>query len=285
VKVYGCEYGYRYLIEDAPSRELGEVSFQPSDAAELRSIAAFIVRAADLLEDPDFDFDHMHYQDSDDWQEGDVDFIVYSTAPADEGAVRDTLLDSLSPFMRAAVTGDITAVRALLAAGASPDESDKDGWSALDAAASRGHSDVVAELLRSGAVVDVLCNGMTPLVCAAGTNAETVRLLLEAGANPNGADNDTRVMETPLYYAADKPEITALLIAAGANVHCSDEDGFTPLMAAAEDGCEAVVRLLLAAGVDPSIVCEGETASDLARAAGHDALADLLAEGSSPPSA
>jgi ankyrin repeat protein len=83
---------------------------------------------------------------------------------------------------------------------------------------------------------------------------------------------------TPLGEAADRchPEIAALLIAAGADVDSSDEDGFTHLMTAAEAGCESVAQLLLEAGVDPSLTSEGKSAADLARAWGHIALTNLL---------
>jgi hypothetical protein len=61
VRLYGYEYGYRYLIEDAPLRELGEVSIQASDAAELRRIASFFLHAAELVEQYGDAFGHEHY--------------------------------------------------------------------------------------------------------------------------------------------------------------------------------------------------------------------------------
>ena len=279
VKLYGYEYGYRYLIEDAPLREFGEVSIEANDATELRRIAAFILQAAERVEGPGFD--HEHYRDwAKDWHDGDADLIVLRPKPGDSAPCADSFVATRPPLVRAAATGDIEAVRTLLAGGAAPSECDEDGWSALHAAASRGHADVVGALLQGGTDVDQRDDsGMTPLCNAAGPSPspETIRLLLDAGADPNASD--TKLGTTPLDRAAGycKPEIAALLIAAGADVHWADEDGFTLLMTAADTGCESVAHLLLDAGVDPSLTSEGNTAAEVARARGHIALADLLA--------
>jgi ankyrin repeat protein len=140
---------------------------------------------------------------------------------------------------------------------------------------------VVELLLDAGAEVDACGeDGITALWNAAGPSPtpDTVRLLLAAGADPNATDAGCGF--SPLDRAAQycKPEIAVLLIDAGADVLYQRDDGFTLLMTAAEASCESVARLLLAAGVDPSLTSAGRTASDLARARGYDALADFLAQ-------
>lgn len=187
-------------------------------------------------------------------------------------------LASLPPLVHAAAVGDIGSVRAGLTEGASPNEHDDSGWTALHAAATRGHPAVVAVLLGAGADVDARSEGMTPLLNAAGPtpSGDVIRLLLEAGADPNAADE--RFGWTPLSRAADygNEDAAALLIEFGADVHHNDPEGFSLLMTAAEAGSEGVVRHLLLAGADPTAKCEGKTAADLAALHSHDDLARLL---------
>jgi ankyrin repeat protein len=54
-------------------------------------------------------------------------------------------------LQHAALTGDITEIRRLLALRADPNTTDLAGWTPLHAAASGGHADAIRELLRSGA--------------------------------------------------------------------------------------------------------------------------------------
>ncbi|ETS84994.1 hypothetical protein PFICI_03019 [Pestalotiopsis fici W106-1] len=72
----------------------------------------------------------------------------------------------------------------------------------------------------------------------------TVRLLLERGANPDLA-NDYQV--TPLHVASQHGwlEIARLLVEGGANVNCTTNEGRTPLHVASFNGHIQVVYLLL----------------------------------------
>ena len=89
---------------------------------------------------------------------------------------------------------------------------------ALVFAANNGDAAALKRLLDSGAPLNARGpHGATALLAAATSEfdrAEKVRLLLEAGADPNLAANDGR---TPLAYARDRhPEIAPMLIAKGA---------------------------------------------------------------------
>ena len=86
---------------------------------------------------------------------------------------------------------------------------------ALLAACGKGDNAKVSELLGRGANVNVQNDaGSTPLIEAVYNNhIETVRLLLEKGADPNSRKNDGA---SALGFAKKYPQIVEMLKAAGA---------------------------------------------------------------------
>ena len=74
-----------------------------------------------------------------------------------------------------------------------------------------------------------------------------VKLLLDAGADPNLANKDG---ETPLYRASGKghAEVAKLLLEAGADPILADKDGRTPLYLAQRNWHSEVGKLLHAFG-------------------------------------
>jgi ankyrin repeat protein len=143
-----------------------------------------------------------------------------------------------------------------------------------------GRSERVAELLASGADPAARSpDGFTPLHLAAFFgHAETARLLISAGA-PVDAVSANPLAVHPLNSAAAgrHADVVAVLLQAGADPDASDASGFRPLHAAAQNGDLDSVTLLLEAGADPGIAAaDGSTAADLARAAGHTAVADRI---------
>jgi ankyrin repeat protein len=93
--------------------------------------------------------------------------------------------------------------------------------------------------------------GSTPLMYAAlYGNADSVQLLLEAGADPN-IRNDAGA--TALLWAVDDRDKTRLLLQAGADANARSNDGRTPLLSATSRvGSAEVVKLLLDHGANPS---------------------------------
>ncbi|KXS95674.1 hypothetical protein AC578_6241 [Pseudocercospora eumusae] len=130
---------------------------------------------------------------------------------------------------------------------------DSTGYTPLAWAAARGDSVSVSLLLDHGASI-TLSNNLTqqPIHLAAQTgNVETVRVLVQAGANINAAMPETKM--TPLHYAAesqdDKEHILGL-IDLGAFVDARDYCGWTPLHWTCWRGYSDSLKGLLQAGAD-----------------------------------
>ena len=108
-----------------------------------------------------------------------------------------------TPLIKAAGYGKREAVRLLLASGLSPsaiNAKDNDGNTALHDAAFGNHADTAAMLLDAGAIVNARNDqGATPLHGAVNGNPDIIRLLLDAGAGPHLPDHQGET-------AADKAE-------------------------------------------------------------------------------
>ncbi|RYP53370.1 hypothetical protein DL768_001615 [Monosporascus sp. mg162] len=136
-------------------------------------------------------------------------------------AVVQLLLKSGQMSLRWAVeTGDAEVVKLFLERGADVAVANKDGWTPLIAASSKGHIDVVRLLLAtSGVNADLKDSksGQTPLNWAAANGYEAVvQLLLDTGkVDINSRDNNGR---TPLQWAAERGRetIVRLLLKKGA---------------------------------------------------------------------
>lgn len=124
-------------------------------------------------------------------------------------------------------------------------------------------------------------DGSTPLMYAVlYGDAESVRLLLEAGADTN-TRND--VGATALMWAVNDLDKTRLLIRGSADVNARSDDGRTPLLIAATwPGSFAVIKLLLDHKANPSQVVNTYkgpmTPLRLAAEAGDEAVLRLLVD-------
>ena len=160
----------------------------------------------------------------------------------------------MSDIAAAAGTGDAERIREILQRDASAvNLPNTDGWTPLHLAAFYGHREAATVLLDHGAdAAAVSTNGMAnqPLhAAAAGRHLELVELLLAHGADPNARQHG----------------------------------GWTPLQAAARHGDAAMARVLLAHGADVEALSDdGRNAIDLARAAGHGEVVELLRRDAAP---
>jgi ankyrin repeat protein len=122
---------------------------------------------------------------------------------------------------------------------------------ALHLAARCGRAETVRILLEAGADIDAHNgDGKTALYQAVNYyRAETVSILLKAGANIDARDKHGK---TALHIAAyqDDNETVSILLEAGANIDACDEHGNTALHIAAYQGRAAIVRILLKAGAN-----------------------------------
>jgi ankyrin repeat protein len=120
-------------------------------------------------------------------------------------------------------------------------------------AASNRRAEAVEWLLARGADLEAQTTRGTALVVAPSGDGGSamVRMLLERGADPN---RRTLAGHTPLMHAAMCGDVASaeLLIRAGAHVNARDRRGNTALAIARTSDCDEMIRLLLAAGADPT---------------------------------
>ncbi|XP_031437039.1 kinase D-interacting substrate of 220 kDa B isoform X3 [Clupea harengus] len=157
-----------------------------------------------------------------------------------------------TPLMLAAEQGSMEIIQELIRRGANVNLDDVDCWSALICAAKEGHVEVVNELLESSAYIEHRdMGGWTALMWAAYKGrAEVTKVLLENEANPNTTGHQYSVY--PIIWAAGRghAEIVHVLLKHGAKVNCSDKYGTTPLIWASRKGHYECVMHLLENGAD-----------------------------------
>ncbi len=173
-------------------------------------------------------------------------------------------------LLEAAQKNDLETVKKLAAQGADINYKDKWGNSAVFSAAWEGNTEALDLFYSLGANIKL---GESDLLMNAGYNARvnSVKWFIEKGADVN---HTLKNGENALHYTisntdkmAERTEIVKVLIEAGADVHkktiagqetlCFMRDAFlkgeTPLHRAAAYGNEAMIKILLAAGADPSV--------------------------------
>eukprot|EP01043_Picozoa_sp_COSAG02_P056420 COSAG02_NODE_6686_length_3420_cov_4.155074_2_plen_398_part_00 len=126
-------------------------------------------------------------------------------------------------------------------------------------------------------------NGFSTRSAADQTFSESVSDLVAAGADLNATRQDGA---TPLHIAAcqSHSEIVSSLVAAGADLNATRQDGSTPLHIAADKGHGEIVSGLVVAGAEVNTTArDGTTPLYIAAQNGHfDAVLALLLGGSRP---
>jgi uncharacterized protein len=160
-----------------------------------------------------------------------------------------------SPVTKAVKSGDVAAVRKLVASRADVNAQSGDGSTPLLWAVHNSDIEMVRVLIAGGAKVDVANNyGVTPLLDACRTgDDEMVDLLLKAGADPKRAHTEG---ETPLMAASRSGSLPAVraLLARGVDVNATESfQQQTALMWASAEGHADVVEALIKAGASPNL--------------------------------
>lgn len=205
-------------------------------------------------------------------------------APDEHG--RTPLYHTVSAGVDAPLSMHLEAIRLLANFGADVDAPSPDGDTPLLFSLRKGaaFTEVTALLLEFGADPNRLAQGERPLNAASRdpASARQLELLLEHGADIHLKDETGH---SPLVTAVTSPDPSAkkirLLLDAGANVNeafrFQDEEGLTPLMAAAALSSPDVIRLLLDRGALSALSSRsGLHARDYAQNAGRQDNAALL---------
>jgi ankyrin repeat protein len=162
----------------------------------------------------------------------------------------------------AAVHGNAAMIELLLNAGADPNVALPEGETALMTAARTGEVPAVRLLLARGAAVNAVekWKQQTALMWAAHEgNADAARVLIEAGANVNAR---SMFGWTPLLFAARQGQIGTIgaLVAGGARINDTLPDGTSPLVTAVQGLNYDAAVALLKHGIDPNAAGQGWTA-------------------------
>ncbi|KAG2424653.1 hypothetical protein HXX76_014377 [Chlamydomonas incerta] len=162
--------------------------------------------------------------------------------------------DGMTALHHAATHGNAEAVKALLAEGASQGIKDASASTALFAAAAAGHAEVLKLLLAAAAggkkdLEVVGKDGNTPLAVAAENgHEEAARVLLAAGAVRDAA-NEKKETPASLAVKAGHAEVLKVLLDAGVDPN-SKREGYTLVYLATFHGRLEVLKTLLSAGGD-----------------------------------
>ena len=163
--------------------------------------------------------------------------------------VGDQARQATTALHSAAKLGHTDVLCVLVDKGFDLEAADEMGMTALHIAAANNHTAAVEALLAAGANIDARDErGLAPLGCAVRESLpEMANLLIEHGARHT------------LHTAAGLGDVEELsrLLAAGADINATDDQGVNALQWAARAGQAEAARVLIAAGADPNVAHDG----------------------------
>ncbi|MDP0589964.1 MAG: ankyrin repeat domain-containing protein [Candidatus Endonucleobacter bathymodioli] len=139
-----------------------------------------------------------------------------------------------TPLRMAVDVNSDSIVEALLKAGAKVDEIGTSRGILINAVLKSSKPEIVKSLISSGAKAECSQDYILLFLAIANGYNEFIELLIQHGANPNYIHNGNRPLHIAAYYLTrgfkSSSDIFELLIAAGADVNCKNEEGLTPLI-------------------------------------------------------
>ena len=156
-------------------------------------------------------------------------------------------------LMKAASTGNVTDVKALLGMGAQVNAADHWGNTALLLAAREGELETARTLLKAGAHVEGRGGAMTPFAVAAlRGNVAMARLLIRNGANVNavGSNGLSAFMHA---VKLNRLDVAKVLLEAGARTDVVDRMGANVLAVAVDENYPDMLAFLVTHGVKPDM--------------------------------
>jgi ankyrin repeat protein len=183
-----------------------------------------------------------------------------------------------TPLFRASFNRHLDTIKVLISWGADINIQDNDGLTPIWTAIENGHTDVVKYLLLSRADINIPSNdGYTPFLVASENGDKTALwdlieymggihfLFGDLGEIINHQNDDG---ETALFLASQEGHVNIcrdLIEIVIVDVNIPDNDDYTPLLVASENGYSDIVLALLDAGADVYAKNKsGKTALDLA---------------------
>ncbi len=182
-----------------------------------------------------------------------------------------------APMVNAAAEGNLPEVTELVERGIDPNVSVTDGGTPLIAAVRHGHDNVVEALLNAGAepTQDAIDAALRY------ERHEMVLDMVEAGADPDTRNTWSTKSLLELATERDDVESVRVLLEHGADPNqAPGESPFsTPaLQVATRRGNVEIVRLLLEHGADPMVRARGWTALEIAHNLGHSQIEEMMVE-------
>jgi uncharacterized protein len=158
-------------------------------------------------------------------------------------------------LMMAARTGKVEAVQALLARGAAVNaKEDLHGTTALMWAAEQGHTPIIQLLLANGAEVNAQAAVLPIRKRGRGFVSDAALAAAKTGGNTTTRALPLKGALSPLLYAVRQGAMDSVqvLVQAGANVNGASVDGSSPLLVAVQNGFYDIALFLLEHGAKPN---------------------------------
>lgn len=187
------------------------------------------------------------------WLHLEENFCILEYLISIPGPTTEALAEAL--FRSACRAEDIKIVKTLIGYGLTPDEqvieADFDLYTPLQYASLQGNLELAHILVEAGANVNTSAGEETALQLAASQKRpELVKLLLANGARANEPGKCGRSALHRAVSVTGNNETVQILLYAGANLECEDEEGATALHEAVRGGEIGVVLTLLRAAAN-----------------------------------